>query len=140
MAGPATASSLRQSLAEHVAAETSLESAGAQFDVEQRRGLSNAQLVLGDLLARSGAVELAADHWRAAAQRMRSPLTGDNPRTLTLIARAQVRLGEFDAARSLAKRIQASTYRHPDLAALVDELDHGMGSMAAQLNRKKANP
>jgi hypothetical protein len=41
---------------------------------------------------------------------------------LTLLGRAHQRLGEYREARALAARVQASKYRHPAYADLVNRL------------------
>ncbi len=127
----------QERLAAYVAGETKLESAGKPLDIEQRRGLSIAQLLLGDLQALGGSADAAAAHWDAVARRLRPLATSGNPRLLTLLARAQARLGDLSAARSLAEQIQASSYRHPDYTALVDELGHGTGPWRHNSNPKR---
>jgi hypothetical protein len=43
------------------------------------------------------------------------------------LARAHLRLGEHSEARLLAARVQASNYRHPAYADLVNELARAAG-------------
>jgi hypothetical protein len=56
---------------------------------------------------------------------------------LTLLARAEARLGRPLQARLLAERIHASKYRHPDYAALVHELAHDTGSGQQHITQRR---
>jgi eukaryotic-like serine/threonine-protein kinase len=105
-----------------VAAGSAAESAGKSVDAEQARELSSAELLLGDLVAREGASDEASTLWQRAVQRLRKLAEGNNPQALTLLARAELRIGRSAEANLLAERVRNSSYRHPDQAALADEL------------------
>jgi len=79
------------------------------------------------LLARESAAA-ARDHWQAAAAHVQAPAAvGDLPAT-TLLAQARLRLGGVDDARALARRIEASPYRHPAYADLRKRLAAAAGA------------
>ncbi|HEX6706982.1 MAG TPA: serine/threonine-protein kinase [Albitalea sp.] len=108
--------------------------AAPALDALQLRQLSSVQLLLGDWLAREGRREAAGAHWLAAADRLRPLADKGSAPAMTLLARAEVRLGHADAARSLATRIRSTPYRHPDFAALVNELADGVGPRQQNIN------
>jgi len=110
-----------------VAAGSSAQPAAKPADAEQTRELSSAELLLGDLMARDGVSDEASMLWRRAAQRLRPFAEGDDPATLTLLARAELRSGRSAEAKLLAQRVLNSSYRHPDQAALADELARERG-------------
>ncbi|MEP7182529.1 MAG: hypothetical protein ABI886_10100 [Betaproteobacteria bacterium] len=98
------------------------ESLGIQPNADETTIVASVEMTLGDLLDRSGKPEVAVRHWRAAAARVRPLAERDNYAAITLLARAQLRLGQPVEARSLAARVQTSRYRHPAYADLVSEL------------------
>jgi hypothetical protein len=51
---------------------------------------------------------------------------------MTLLSHARLRLGAVPEARSLAERIEASTYRHPAYADLRQRLKHAAGAATVQ--------
>jgi len=106
----------------HVANVRAAESADSPLDREQAVALSAVELTLGDLLARDATIEAAAGRWSAVVARLRPIAGSDNFRVLTLLARAEARVGHTGEARALAQRIETSKYRHPDYAVLVEEL------------------
>jgi len=103
------------------------ESQGKRLNVGQTSTMAAVELALGDLLIRSGRRETGENHWRAAAERLRQQAVNENYPVLTLLARLQLRLGQPVEARALEARVQASKFRHPAYADLVNELTHVAG-------------
>jgi eukaryotic-like serine/threonine-protein kinase len=120
----------------YVSAVAAQQPAGSALDHVQVRQLAAVQLLLGDWLAHEGRPEAARAHWRAVAERLRPAAGMAQAPALTILARAELRLGRRDAAAALAARIQASSYRHPDFAGLVSELADGSGPRR-HINRRK---
>ncbi|WP_280152653.1 serine/threonine-protein kinase [Piscinibacter sp. XHJ-5] len=121
----------------YLAAIAAQQASGTPLDAVQARQLSALNLLLGDWMSREGRPEAAEAQWRAVAERLRPVAAKASAPALTLLARAELRLGASDAAAALATRIQASPYRHPDLAALVNELADGPGPRRHINPRKK---
>ena len=110
-----------------LAAVKSAQASGKPLDAEQHRIAAALELALGDLRARESAAA-ARDHWQAAAAHVQAPAAvGDLPAT-TLLAQARLRLGGVDDARALARRIEASPYRHPAYADLRQRLAAAAGA------------
>jgi len=103
------------------------ESQGARLTADQMDIVAAVELILGDLLVRNGQRDAAAAHWRAVAERLRPLAEHDNLPALALLARAELRLGNLAEARALAARVEASNYRHPAYADLVNELTQAAG-------------
>jgi hypothetical protein len=99
-----------------------LESKGTRLSKAQAEVIAAAQLVAGDILARDGKPAAARVRWEAAAGLLQPLSSTENHHVLTLLALARLRLGETATARSLAARVEASKYRHPAYAGLVNEL------------------
>lgn len=117
-----------------------LESQGKRLNPDQSGVVAAVALILGDLLDRSGQREAAERSWRAAAERVGPQAENENYPVLTLLARAQLRLGQLAEARASAARVQASNYRHPAYADLMNELSRGTGLRSVQLSiREKSN-
>jgi hypothetical protein len=110
-------------------------SSGAQLNPVQERLASAGMLRFGDLLWMENRRDEATAQWRTAAERLRS-VAKDNLPALTVLARLEIRLGRVEAAREIASRIQASSYRHPDHAALVKELADETGTRRHNNQRK----
>ncbi|HKW84767.1 MAG TPA: hypothetical protein VJN68_13540, partial [Burkholderiaceae bacterium] len=111
----------RHELDAFLATVKSAQASGKPLDTEQSRIASALELALGDSLARESA-GAARGHWQAAAAHVQAPAAvGDLP-AMTLLAQARLRLGAIDDARSLARRIEASPYRHPAYADLHQRL------------------
>jgi serine/threonine-protein kinase len=106
----------------------SAESNGKPLDTEQTRIVSAVELALGDLLARRAQSASARAHWQVAAERLQALAAGGGLPALTLLAQARLRLGAIDEARSLAKRIEVSPYRHPAYADLRQRLAAAAGA------------
>ena len=103
--------------------------ATADRALTRNRDLTVAQVEekLGALLAQQGRADEAAPHWRAVVARLQDyDQAGDWP-ALTLRATAHARLGEIAEARALAQRVEASPYRHPAYADLIQQLAGGAG-------------
>ena len=99
------------------------ESGGKRLDADQTATTAAVELALGDLFERAAQPALARTHWQAATERLRSVGSETDWRAITLLAQAQLRLGAIDDARALARRIEASPYRHPAYADLRQRLD-----------------
>ncbi len=106
----------------------SAESGGKPLDTEQLRIASAIELALGDLLAHDALPAAAREHWQAAAARLQASAAGGELPAMTLLAQAKLRLGATDDARSLAKRIEGSPYRHPAYADLRQRLAAAAGA------------
>lgn len=106
----------------------SAESGGKPLDAEQIRIASAIDLALGDLVARNAQPAAAREHWQAAATRVQASAAGGELPAMTLLAQARLRLGATDDARSLAKRIEVSPYRHPAYADLRQRLAAAAGA------------
>ncbi len=103
------------------------ESQGKRLNADQASTVAAVELTLGDLLARGGRREASGKHWRTAVERLRTQAENENYPVLTLLARLQSRLGQLGEARALAARVQASKFRHPAYADLVNELTRVAG-------------
>jgi tetratricopeptide (TPR) repeat protein len=111
------------------------ESQGKRLNAEQESIVASVELALGDLLARGGRREAGENHWRAAVERLRSQAENENHPVLTLLARLYLRLDRLGEARALVARVQASKYRHPAYADLVNELTHVAGRGQSKIPR-----
>jgi hypothetical protein len=114
-----------------VATVKSAESSGKALDAEQTRIASAVELALGDLLARGSQTEAARRHWQSAAERLQPAAARGELPAMTVLAQAQLRLGAIEDARALAKRIEASPYRHPAYADLRQRLATDAGAAPA---------
>lgn len=103
------------------------ESTGKVLGPYRNEIVAGVELALGDALAHDDKRARAEDHWQAVVARL-GPVaaTANNP-SLTLLARADLRLGKIQEAQALTARVQASNYRHPAYADLVSELRPGAG-------------
>lgn len=100
---------------------------GTRLNPVQSEIVATVELLSGDELARDGDLGSALNRWNAAEERLKVWALDSNYSTLTLLGRIDVRLHKFSEARMLAARIEASKYRHPTYASLVDELAHAAG-------------
>ena len=124
----------------YVAKVRRFEAQGTRLNADQTSVVAEAELALGDLLARSGQPQAAGPYWGAAEKRLQPQAESENHPVMTLLARAQLRLGQTSAARTSATRIHASNYRHPAYADLVNELGRGTGTLPVQFHvRERAN-
>ncbi|HJV63181.1 MAG TPA: protein kinase [Albitalea sp.] len=105
-----------------------LEHEGKRLNAVQTGIVAGAEMVLGDALSRAGRQDEALARWSDARQRSQALAEGDYMPGITLLARAEARLGHTGSARALAERVRASKYRHPDYVALVQELSHDAGA------------
>jgi tetratricopeptide (TPR) repeat protein len=102
-----------------------LKANGTRLNPVQSEIVATVELLSGDELARNGHRDSAFDRWNAAEERLKVWAPGSNNYSmLTLLGRIEVRLHKLTEARSLAARVEASRYRHPTYASLVDELAH----------------
>jgi tetratricopeptide (TPR) repeat protein len=113
------------------------ESQGKQLSADQVRVVADVGLALGDLLDDIGRREAAGAHWRAVVERLHPQAENQNHPVLTLLARAQLRLGQLAEARASAARVQASNYRHPAYADLVNELAQAAGAKPVQFKTRE---
>jgi serine/threonine protein kinase len=104
---------------------------GKVLDAEQARVAAAVELALGDLLARDGQAQAARSHWQAAVEHVQARAAGGDLPLMTSLAQARLRLGAIDDARALAKRIEASPYRHPAYADLRQRLAAAAGAAPA---------
>lgn len=124
----------------YLATVRSMEAQGKQLSADQVSVVADVGMALGDLFDHSSLREAASDHWRAAIERLRPLAKHENYPILTQLARAQLRLGQLAEARASAARVQASNYRHPAYADLVNELAQAAGAGPVQFKtREKPN-
>ena len=95
------------------------------------------ELLLGDLLERSGNTDSAAAHRRSAVSRLQAFATPGNHPVLTMLARLQLRLGQLEESNALAARLRESKYRHPAYAEFVNELGRGVGTRPVRITTKE---
>ena len=112
-----------------------LESSGIVLSASQAEIVAEAELLTGDAANHDGDAATARTCWTAAAQRLQAEAGGRNYAALTLLGRAQLRLGDMAAARRLLAIVSASSYRHPAYAEFANEL-----AEAAAASRVTAHP
>jgi hypothetical protein len=112
----------RAELQNYVAQISGLESSGIQFDSSETEIVAAAELLAGDAANRDGESAAARAYWTAAAHRLQAESAGHDYAALTLLGRAQLRLGDFAAARRLLALVGASSYRHPAYVEFANEL------------------
>lgn len=105
----------------YLAKVAQFEGSGRKLSGIQAEVVARAELAAGDLADRDGNPEGARARWNAAASRLQTASL-DNYSVVTLLAQLRVRLGDLEEARRLAARVEASNYRHPAYAGLVNEL------------------
>jgi tetratricopeptide (TPR) repeat protein len=118
----------RAELQNYVAQISGLESSGIQFDSGETEIVAAAELLAGDAANRDGDSVAARAHWTAAAHRLQAESAGHDYAALTLLGRAQLRLGDFAAARRLLALVGSSSYRHPAYAEFANELAQAGGA------------
>ena len=101
------------------------EAGGQTLDPRQARTAAAAGLVLGDRLQRSGRAAEAAAAWQRATTRLQPGLQRQELPALVLAARLAWRQGAAQEARAGAEKLNSTSYRHPDVLALRDELSQG---------------
>ena len=79
-------------------------------------------LALGDLQARAGQADAAQQQWQAVLRRALPAAQQGFPPAMQQLAQAQLRLGQVAQARTWTERLLATTYRHPDVASLQQQL------------------
>jgi tetratricopeptide (TPR) repeat protein len=104
-----------------------LNASGTRLNPVQSEIVATIELLSGDALARSGHQDSALDRWNAAEERLKVWALDSNYSMLTLLGRIEVRLHKLAEARTLAARVEASSYRHPAYASFLDELAHAAG-------------
>lgn len=121
----------RRDIEAYLSAVKSAESSGKPLDAEQARVAAAIEMALGDLLARDAQPVAARSHWQAVAYRLHARAAGGELPAMTLLAQADLRLDAIEDARTLAKRIEASPYRHPAYADLRQRLATAGGTVPA---------
>ena len=99
-----------------------LEASGKQLTRVQAEIVAGVELIAGDIMDREGRRDAAHERWDSAAKRLQPQATNGDLAALTLRARAAWRLGDLAQARAQAAQVEASKYRHPAYAGLVNEL------------------
>jgi tetratricopeptide (TPR) repeat protein len=105
-----------------------LEASGKKLSGLQSEIVATVAFLSGDFLYGSGRREAARIRWWEAAERLRPREATDEFPVLTLLARIRLRLGDLAEARALAARVEASKFRHPAYAGLVNELAQAAGA------------
>ena len=118
----------RRELEAFLATVKHAQAGGKPLDAEQIRIAAAVELALGDLLSRNSDAAAARSHWQAAAADLQASASAGELPAITLLAQARLRLGAIDDARVLAKRIDASLYRHPAYADLQQRLAAAAGA------------
>jgi serine/threonine-protein kinase len=101
------------------------EAGGQPLDAEQARIAAAAGLALGDHLQRNGRSAEARATWQQASTRLQPGVQRQEWPALALAARLAWRQGAIQEARAGAEKLVITTYRHPDVLALRDELSRG---------------
>ncbi|MCV2350765.1 serine/threonine-protein kinase [Paucibacter sp. Y2R2-4] len=127
--------SLAGEMQRYLADMQALGQTGSRFNQPQRWVLARVALNLGHLLAETD-VALAQRYWAQAAQQVREDVTQADAQAMAVSALAQFRLGRIAEARALAEKLEASSYRHPDLIRLRTLLQEG----ATRNTRLTGNP
>jgi serine/threonine-protein kinase len=122
----APATDVERDLASVVARAAAQEARGASL-AEYVAMVAAVELALGDHRAEARDLAAAGGHWSVAQRRLQRPSSTGDWTALTLLARAQLRLGALAQARELAQRIEASPYRHPSYRMLTAELAAATG-------------
>ncbi len=81
-----------------------------------------AGLTMGEAQQHAGNAAVARSHWQTVVQRAHPAAQAGFAPAAQQLAQALLRLGDNTAARGWLERLQASDYRHPDLAALQHQL------------------
>jgi serine/threonine-protein kinase len=125
---PGDAAAAQAALAAYLADVAKYERQGSEVPVENGIVVADADLSLGDLLARTGHEQAARAAWHAAAQRLRPQAERLIPAAMTLLAQADLRLGGAQDARAWADRVMGTSYRHPAFADLQQRLGQAQTS------------
>jgi tetratricopeptide (TPR) repeat protein len=123
-------------LADFVEAARRAEASGKVFTSEQAECVARVQLVLGDALAAAGRRDSAIEHWNAVVVRLEPEAETASDSVRTLLARTYLRLERSAQARKLLARVEASNYRHPAYADLVNEARRETGPGRATISRR----
>lgn len=112
----------RDALTAYLTDVAAYELKGSQVPASNQYSVAEADIVLGDLLARAGEAQAAHIAWKDAAARLRPQAEHLSPPAMTFLAMADLRLGGAQDARAWADRVLATTYRHPAFADLQQQL------------------
>ena len=103
-----------------------LQSTSAQSLSRRRRYvLGLAHLLLGDTYAGAGKRTASEAQWRSGTQLLEPLAVDAGPMAQAILAQLQLRLGDRDAARTLARQIGATDFRHPVYRDLLQRLSAG---------------
>ena len=119
---PGEAAAARAGLEAYLADVAKYERQGYEVPAGSAYAVAEANISLGDLLARTGRTAQAQDAWRAAAARLRPLAEQLIPAAMTQLGQADFRLGGTQDARAWADRVMGTTYRHPAFADLQQRL------------------
>jgi serine/threonine-protein kinase len=100
----------------------------ASTDSEAVRAVASVELIAGDLLAPAAG---ARTHWASAQRRLES-LPPSDLAAQAQLAQARLRLGQRAQAEELIRRIEASPYRHPQVADLRRRLAAAEGTASVR--------
>jgi tetratricopeptide (TPR) repeat protein len=89
------------------------------------------ELAQGDTLMAQGQTEAARQQWQALATHARPPALEGDHWAMHQLALALLRLGQPQQAQAWVQKLQASAWRHPDLAALQAALDQALRTVSA---------
>jgi hypothetical protein len=109
--------------------------AGSRLNNAQNLLMAQVELALGELLAGSDAAK-AELHWRSAAERLREDVTRADAPAMAVAALAHLHLNEIEEARRLAEKLEASSYRHPDVLRLRSYLQEAAHSATSHSSGK----
>ena len=119
---PAESAAARAGLEAYLADVTQYEHQGFEVPAGNAHTVADADLALGDLLAKAGQTAPAREAWRRCAARLRPLAEQLIPAAMTLLAQADLRLGGAQDARVWADRVMGTSYRHPAFADLQQQL------------------
>jgi hypothetical protein len=118
-----------QTHADHVAA---LDAQGCRLPQGELLVVLAVGLAHGDALLAQGDSTAARLRWQAVVERALPAATAGGHVAMQHVALALLRLGQAAQARPWVERLQASPWRHPDLAALQHALAAAPGGAAAR--------
>jgi tetratricopeptide (TPR) repeat protein len=105
------------------------------LDIPDRERLSvevaKVALALGSLQSNAADSDAAGSSWRRAESLLLPFADSSYSATLSSLALARLYLGDGPGAMALADRVRSSSYRHPDYADLVKQLQAGRGGRGA---------
>ena len=125
---PAESTAARAALVAYLTDIGRFELRGGTVPAQNQNVVAEADLTLGDLLAKAGDAAGAQRAWQDASARLRPLAERLNPVAMTLLGQADFRLGGTQDARSWADRVRGTSYRHPAYADLQQKLGQAQTS------------